>query len=72
MKKPSIHDEGVPIFAKEVGNHNGLLNILNGSNEDQCIGMGTVHVFFNESSHSSWTELFGEFGNLQEHKIRGY
>ena len=33
--------------------------------------MGNVHVFVNESSHSSWTELFGEPGGLQEHELRG-
>ena len=33
--------------------------------------MENVHVFVNESSHLSWTELFGEFGNLQEHELRG-
>ena len=37
----------------------------------QCVDMGNVHVFVNESSHSSWTELFGEFGDLQEHELRG-
>ena len=30
-----------------------------------------VHVFVNESSHSSWTETFGEFGGLQEHQFPG-
>ena len=31
--------------------------------------MDNVHVF--ESSHSSWTKLFGEPGSLQEHELRG-
>ena len=33
--------------------------------------MGIVYVFVNESSHSSWTELFDDFGDLQEHELRG-
>ena len=57
-RKPSIHDEGFPIFAKEVGNHNRLLHIINGSTKDQCFDMEIVHFFVNESSHSSWTKLF--------------
>ena len=32
--------------------------------------MVKVHVFVNESSHSSWTEIFGEPGGLQEHELR--
>ena len=32
---------------------------------------GNVHVFVNESSHSSWTELYDEPGGLQEHELRG-
>ena len=30
-----------------------------------CVDMENVHVFVNESSHSSWTELFGELGGSQ-------
>ena len=62
--------KGFSICAKEFGNHN-LLNICNGSNKDQCIDVGIVHVFINESSHSSWTRLFTEFGSFQEHELRG-
>ena len=40
--KPSIHDEGYSTFC-------------NRSTKDHCIEMGIVHVFVNESSHSSWT-----------------
>ena len=47
-----LFDDSVPIFAKEIGNHNGSLNICNGSNDDQCIDMVIVHVFVNESSHT--------------------
>ena len=32
--------------------------------------MENVYVFVNESSHSTWTKLFGELGNLQEHELR--
>ena len=33
--------------------------------------MGIVHVFVNESSRSSWTKLYREFGSTQEHELRG-
>ena len=33
--------------------------------------MENVHVFVNESSHSSLTELFGNPGGLQKHELRG-
>ena len=33
--------------------------------------MENVHVLVNESSRSSWTELFGKPGGLQEHELRG-
>ena len=49
----------------------GMLNVLNGSSEDKCIDMGNVHGFIDESRHSSWTELFGKLGSLQEHELRG-
>ena len=42
-----------------------------GSIKDKCVDMGNVHVVVNVSSHSSWTELFGEPGGLQEHELRG-
>ena len=35
------------------------------------VHMENVHVFVNESSHSSWTELPGELGVQQEHELRG-
>ena len=59
------------LHKKEVVNHNGLLNFCNGSNEDQCIDVEIVHIFVSESSHSSWTKLFGNFRSTQEHKLRG-
>ena len=34
--------------------------------------MGNVHVLVDESSRSSWAEILDEFGNLQEHELRGY
>ena len=39
--------------------------------KDECVDMENVHVFVNESSHSSWTEFFGEFGDPQEHEFGG-
>ena len=51
--------------------HSRTLNIFDGSYTDTCVDMGKVHVFVNDCSHSSWTELFGEFGDLQEHELRG-
>ena len=39
--------------------------------ETNVIDMENVHVFVDESRHPSWAELFGEFGDPQEHKIRG-
>ena len=48
-----------------------ILFIFMGSNKGKCVDMENVHVFVNESSHSSWTKLFGEPGGLQEHELRG-
>ena len=69
--KSSIFEKGVPTSAKEVGNYSRILNICTWSVEDKCVEMVNVHVFVNESSHSSWTTLFGEPGGLQEHELRG-
>ena len=45
---------------------------FDGNMKDQCVHVGNVHLFVNESSHSSWTKLlFCEFGDLQEHELRG-
>ena len=60
--EPSVHDEDLPFPTEEVANYTSLLNILNGSIEDKCVDMVNVHVFVTESSHSSWTKLFGEAG----------
>ena len=46
------------IFSKEVGNYSKVLSICTWSIKDQCVDMVNVHVFVNESSHSSWTKLF--------------
>ena len=45
--------------------------IFNGSIINKCVDIEHVHVFFNGSSHSSWTEIFGEPGGLQEQELRG-
>ena len=39
VHKPLIHDEGLPFFAKEVGNNSRVLNIFNGSIQDKCVDM---------------------------------
>ena len=71
VHEPSLQDEDLPFPTIEVGNNRKILNIFNGSFQDKCVDMGNVHVFVDESSHSSWTELFGEPGGLQEHELRG-
>ena len=53
VHKPSIHDEDLPLRAKEVGNYNRIFIIFNGSIEDKCVDKGNVHVFVTESSLSS-------------------
>ena len=70
VHKPSIHDEGLPLPTKEVGSYSRMLNIFNGSIK-KWVDMENVHVFVNESSHSSSTELFREHGGLQEKELRG-
>ena len=59
VHEPSVPDEGLPCFAREVGNYSKLPNILTRSIKNKCVDLVNVHVFVNESSHSSWTELFG-------------
>ena len=29
-------------------------------------------MFVNDSSHSSWTKLFGKYGSVQENELRGH
>ena len=40
VHKPSVHDEGLPFLAKDVGNYRWLLNMCNASIKDQCVDMG--------------------------------
>ena len=54
-----------------IGNVSKRRNLFNASIQNKCIDMENVRVFVNESRHPSWAELFGEFGDLQKHKIRG-
>ena len=42
-----------------------------GSIKNKCDDTEDVHVLIDESSHSSWAELSGKLGGLQEHKLRG-
>ena len=53
VHEPSIYDENPPSVTKEVGTYDRILNIFTGSIEDRCVEMENVHVFVNESSHSS-------------------
>ena len=69
--KPLIHDEGLPFPTDEVGNYSRILNIFNGSIKDTCVDMVNVHVFVNESSHSSGTKLIRKNGSIQGHEFRG-
>ena len=55
---------------KKLGTTTGYSTFCNRNNTDQCIDMGIVHVFVNESSHSFWTTLITEFGSIQEHELR--
>ena len=66
VHKPSIHDEGLPTFATEFGNHT--------TGYSTCAMEALKRMFMSSSmkaSHSSWTKLFGESGSLQEHEIQG-
>ena len=69
VHEPSVHDEDLPFLTKEFGNYSRLPNILNGSIKDKFVHMESVHVFVNESSHASWTELLSEPGAPQEHEL---
>ena len=69
--EPSIHDLYLPVPAKEVGNDSKLLHFLDGSVQNKCVDTGNVHVLVDEISHSSWAELFVEFGYPQDHELRG-
>ena len=71
IHEASIHEQDLSVLAKEIGNVIKRRNILNVSLQNKCIDIGNVHVFVDASRHPSWAELLGEFGDLQEHKIRG-
>ena len=62
---PSIHDQDLSDPAKEIRNVSRILKFLNGSIKNKCVDMVYVHVFVDESSHSSWTELLA---NLEVYK----
>ena len=66
-----MHEQDLSVLAKEVGNVSKRPNFLDASTQHKCIDMENVHVFVDESGHPSWADLSIEFGNLQEHKIRG-
>ena len=68
MHEPSIHEHDLSVFADEVVNVCNQRNILNGSIQNKCIDVVNVCDFVDESRHSLWGKLCGEFGNLQEHK----
>ena len=73
MKKITSYQWMTKVFRylqKEVGNHNRL-NICNGNDTDQRLDLGVLHVFVNESSHSSWTKIHRELGSIQENELRG-
>ena len=69
IHEPSIHDEDLPILAKEVGNYSKLLNFLDGSVQNKCVDMGNCHVLVDESSYLIWAELLAECGNLHTQKL---
>ena len=66
-----MHEQDLSVSAKESGNVSKRRNILNASIQNKCLDMENVHVFVDESRHPSWAELFVEFGDPQEQKIRG-
>ena len=55
------------VFAEEIGNVCNQRSIVHGRIQDQCIDMGNVYDFADESRQSSWAEFQVEIGNLQEH-----
>ena len=70
--KPSIHDKDLPVLTKKFGDYSGLLNFLNGSiNKTNVL----IWCIFMSSSMKAaihlGAELSGEFGDPQEHELRG-
>ena len=47
--------ESSPVLTEEAGRY-GFINRRVGLGKDEHTDMGTIHVIFNESSCSSWTE----------------
>ena len=73
--KYTDHQDMTKIFQfsqKKLGSTAGYSTFSVEAFQDECVDMMNFHVFVTESSHSSWTELFGELGErLQEHELRG-
>ena len=69
---PSTHGKDLSKFGEEVVNVCNQRNFLNGRIQNECIDMGIVFRFVDESRHPLWAGFLDEFGNLQEHKIREY
>ena len=65
LHKPSIHDEDLPFSCRRSWELQQGTQHLHLKHKDQCVDMKNVHVFVNESSHSSWTKFLA---NLEVYK----
>ena len=70
VHEPSVHDQDLSVPARDVGNVSRILDFHDASIQNKCADLENVHVFVDESSHPSWTELPDEFGDLQQHELQ--
>ena len=59
------------LLQRKLGSTAGYSSFSMEALKTHLLKMENVHVLVNESSRSSWTELFGKPGGLQEHELRG-
>ena len=63
VHEPLVHDEDLPVPAKEVGNYSRILNIFNGSIEDKNVLIWRMFMSSSMKEH----ELRGNSELVQNH-----
>ena len=71
IHEPSMYEQDFLVFAKKLGMSAVSATFSMEAYKNKCIDMENVYDSVDASRHSSRAEFSVEFGNLQQHKIRG-
>ena len=66
-----MHEQDLSVSAKEIRNVSKRNNTLFANMQNKCVDMKNVLSSSTKLAIHLGPKLFGEFGDLQEHKIRG-